>query len=57
MLGRISVSPHDVAGHRCGECEIGWPRGRRAQKRREDRECRRDLETNVSRRRTFNLAH
>jgi hypothetical protein len=35
MLGRISTSPHNMPGHRCGECEIGWPRGRRAQKRRE----------------------
>jgi hypothetical protein len=43
MLGRISTSPHNKPGHRCRECEIGWPRGRRAQKRRENRQWRREV--------------
>jgi hypothetical protein len=44
MLGRIGWVDRRLPGQkRCGECEIGWPRGRRAQKRREQQATRREI--------------
>lgn len=43
MLGRVAWSLHNHPGAPCGECESGWPIGRRAQKRREQREAKREI--------------
>lgn len=43
LLGRIAIAAKGMAGHPCGECELGHPRGSRRQKRRENREAANEL--------------
>lgn len=43
MLGKIGWHLHNHPGVPCGCCDSGWPRGRRAQKRREHREWKREV--------------
>lgn len=43
MLGRVAWSLHNHPGEPCRECDSGWPLGKRAQKRREQRALAREL--------------